>query len=160
MNATVVTLTYPDILDEDALVRIDQELEYLGRDGSVAAIPGRGTTLTLWNDDAHDFDKALHVALEVGDNLRTFGPPVSAEILTEDEYVRRAEEPTLPHLMSAPEVADLLDVTRQRVHQLRSLAAFPAPLVELRTGPIWDAAAVEKFAREWTRKPGRPAKKV
>jgi hypothetical protein len=43
------------------------------------------------------------------------------------------------------------------VHQLRSTAAFPAPLAELRGGAVWDAAAVRKFAREWERKSGRPA---
>lgn len=50
-----------------------------------------------------------------------------------------------------------LGIARQRVHQLRSTAAFPAPLAELRGGAVWDAATVRKFARGWERKPGRPA---
>jgi hypothetical protein len=62
----------------------------------------------------------------------------------------------MPELMSAAEIAVELGVARQRVHQLRSTAAFPAPLAELRGGAVWDAAAVRKFAREWERKPGRP----
>jgi hypothetical protein len=78
------------------------------------------------------------------------------EVVRESEWRRRAEAPTMPELMSAAEIADELGVRRQRVHQLRSLAAFPAPLAELRGGAVWDAAAVRKFAQDWERKPGRP----
>jgi hypothetical protein len=49
-----------------------------------------------------------------------------------------------------------LGVSRQRVHKLRSMPEFPAPLAELRGGSVWDAAAVRKFAARWERKPGRP----
>jgi hypothetical protein len=52
-----------------------------------------------------------------------------------------------PDLMSAAEIVEALGVARQRLHQLRSTAAFPAPLAELRGGAVWDAAAVRKFAR-------------
>ncbi len=82
--------------------------------------------------------------------------PIGVETLTEDEFARRAELPTLPELMSAAEIADELGVSRQRVHKLRETAAFPAPLAELRGGAVWDALAVRKFARDWDRKPGRP----
>lgn len=66
----------------------------------------------------------------------------------------------MPELMSAAEIADELGVSRQRVHQLRELAAFPAPLADLRGGVVWDAAAIRKFAQEWERKPGRPRAEV
>jgi hypothetical protein len=78
------------------------------------------------------------------------------EVVRESEWQRRAEAPTMPELMSAAEIGDLLGVARQRVHQLRASSAFPAPLAELRGGAVWDAAAVQKFAREWERRPGRP----
>jgi hypothetical protein len=74
--------------------------------------------------------------------------------------MRRAKAPTMPELMSAAEIADALGVRRQRVHQLRQMASFPAPLAELRGGAVWDAAAVRKFAEGWERKPGRPQTKV
>ncbi|HEX7322029.1 MAG TPA: hypothetical protein VF299_03705 [Mycobacterium sp.] len=63
---------------------------------------------------------------------------------------------TQPELMSTAEIAAELRVTRQRVYQLRDLAAFPEPLADLRAGAVWDAAAVRKFAQEWERRPGRP----
>lgn len=83
--------------------------------------------------------------------------PVGVEIFTEAELYRRADEPTMPELMSAAEIADELGVSRQRVHKLRSMAAFPLPLAELRSSAVWDAAAVRKFAENWNRKPGRPS---
>ncbi|MGW5439801.1 helix-turn-helix transcriptional regulator [Nocardia asteroides] len=85
-------------------------------------------------------------------------PATAIEVVTEAEHARRADAPTLPELVSAPEVGELLGVSRQRVHQLRSTATFPKPLFELRTGPVWDAVPIRKFAEEWQRKPGRPRK--
>ncbi|HEX7322677.1 MAG TPA: hypothetical protein VF299_07040 [Mycobacterium sp.] len=67
-----------------------------------------------------------------------------------------ARDSANPELMSTAEIAAELQVTRQRVYQLRDLAAFPEPLADLRAGAVWDAAAVRKFAREWERRPGRP----
>ena len=58
--------------------------------------------------------------------------------------------------MSAAEIADLLGVRRQRVHQLRSTRGFPAPLAELRGGAVWDARAIRRFLDTWERRPGRP----
>lgn len=83
--------------------------------------------------------------------------PVGVEIFTEAELYRRADAPTMLELMSAAEIADELGVSRQRVHQLRSMKSFPLPLAELRGGAVWDAAAVRRFAETWNRKPGRPS---
>lgn len=57
--------------------------------------------------------------------------------------------------MGAAEIAALLGVSRQRVHQLRSTYRdFPEPISVLATGPVWDAADV----RAWQRKhPDRPS---
>jgi hypothetical protein len=82
--------------------------------------------------------------------------PVGVEVITEAELVRRAGEPTMPELVSATEFGQELGVSRQRVHKLRSMPGFPAPLAELRGGAVWDAVAVRKFAQAWRRKPGRP----
>lgn len=147
-----VTMTYgvdpaTEILDswEDALVDVD---------GVISRVPGLGTAITVHFDSgdamkatqgAHDFlAKVVHAE------------PIEISVLSEALYDERAEAPTLPELMSAPDVGELLGISRQRVHQLRNTSAFPAALMELRTGPIWDGAAIHKFADEWERKPGRP----
>lgn len=84
------------------------------------------------------------------------GPALAVEVLTETEYERRINTPTLPELMGATEIADELDVSRQRVHQLRKLATFPAPVADLAGGAVWDARAVRRFESTWERKPGHP----
>lgn len=65
----------------------------------------------------------------------------------------------IPALVSGREAADLLGVSRQRVHQLVAQHPdFPAPVAKLACGSIWLLADVEAFARTWSRKPGRPTK--
>lgn len=131
------------------------ENELISVDGSVAHIPGRGVDVTTYAPgDLVMLDAATKAASEVGQVVHA--KPVSMEIIREPEWQRRAEAPTMPELMSAAEIAEELSVSRQRVHQLRELATFPAPLAELRGGAVWDAAAVRKFAQEWDRRPGRP----
>ena len=64
--------------------------------------------------------------------------------------------PVSPELLSAADVADVLDVSRQRVHQLAtSHPRFPEPYVRLATGPIWTLPVIEHFRDTWDRRPGR-----
>lgn len=131
------------------------ESQLAGFDGSVARIPDRGVDVTVFAPETMAMlQGAEKMLIEVSCVVGT--EPIGAEILTESEWERRAEAPTMPELMSAAEIADELGVSRQRVHQLRDTAAFPAPLADLRGGAVWDAAAIRKFNDEWERKPGRP----
>lgn len=52
------------------------------------------------------------------------------------------------HLMGVAEVAALLGVSRQRVTQLAKTDGFPSPASKLASGPVWESADVEKWARE------------
>lgn len=54
-------------------------------------------------------------------------------------------------LVSRVEIADILGVTKQRVHQLITQPGFPEPVATLAIGQVWDRAAVE----EWARSSGR-----
>lgn len=155
----VVSVTLPDDTSGTPEA-IDDLVAQLGDyDAAAGRVPSCGElNLTLYLS-ATDPMKATRVAYDaVVERLQR--TPVGIETLLEAEYARRADEPTMPELMSAAEIAIELGVARQRVHQLRSTAAFPAPLAQLRGGAVWDAAAVRKFAREWQRKPGRPAIKA
>ena len=81
---------------------------------------------------------------------------VSTRALREDLHEHEAQQPDTPDLLAATDVAELLRISRQRVHQLLSdHRAFPAPYARLGSGPIWTRPAVEAFARGWTRRPGR-----
>lgn len=150
----VVYLTFDVNANEDQLVEYGEFLE--GHDGSVANIPGRGVLVTLWVSAPEPL-KAAAWASEFASAL-VGNQPVGIEVVTEAEHERRAEEPSLPDLVSAPEVGQILGgLSRQRVYQLQSVHGFPEPLYRLRTGPVWDRRAIDTFAREWDRKPGRPS---
>jgi hypothetical protein len=83
-------------------------------------------------------------------------PAVRTEAVRQDILEAENARPTLPELVSAPEAADILRVTPQRLHQLvAENAVFPEPMYELRTGKLWLRAAIEAFATR-ERKPGRP----
>ena len=63
-------------------------------------------------------------------------------------------------LVSATEVAEILGVSRQRVHQLiRAYEDFPTPEAELAVGRIWRRDAVIEWAASHPRKPGRPVER-
>lgn len=66
---------------------------------------------------------------------------------------------TLPDLVSGNEAAEILGVTRQRVHQLaHEHRDFPEPAYRLGVGSLWFRSAVEQFGRTWERRTGRPPK--
>ena len=54
----------------------------------------------------------------------------------------RCPEPVGPH-----EVAVMLNVSRQRINQLRQMENFPAPWRSLATGHIWRDTDIENYAR-------------
>jgi len=147
-----VTMTFDiEPLDPDTAEQLEDTLS--DHDATIANLPGDGVTVTMY--DSGDPIKAAATARDAASSLLGT-EPVALTVEDEERHINHASRPTLPRMMSAPEVAELLGVSRQRVHQLRATPTFPAPLYELRTGPIWDAAAIEHFATTWERKPGRP----
>jgi predicted DNA-binding transcriptional regulator AlpA len=84
---------------------------------------------------------------------------VDSRVVSPEVYEAEALRSDTPELLAATDVAALLGISRQRVHQLHTdKAEFPAPYVELGSGPVWTRPSIEHFNRVWTRKPGRPAK--
>lgn len=84
-------------------------------------------------------------------------PIVRVETIREDVADAELARPDLPDLVAGPEVAGILGVNRQRVHQLaHGHPQFPRPLYRLGVGSLWDRAAIDAFGAEWERKPGRP----
>jgi hypothetical protein len=153
MSDWVVVLTYELDPSIDEMIGWEDKLvEYDGhgsrpRPGVVDVVVHAPDSMDIW-----DAGRKLTDVVE-----RVVGAkPIAAEVFTEAELFRRAAEPTMPELMSAAEIAHELGVSRQRVHRLREMSAFPLPLAELRGGAVWDATAVRKFAENWKRKPGRP----
>jgi hypothetical protein len=153
MSEWVITLTYNLCPSMDEMDRWEDQLhEY---DALVAQIRPGVVDVTVHAPASMDIWEAGRKLADVVEHV-VGAKPIAGEVFTEAELYRRAGEPTMPELMSAAEIADELGVSRQRVHKLREMAAFPLPLAELRGGAVWDAVAVRKFAENWKRKPGRP----
>ncbi len=58
----------------------------------------------------------------------------------------------MPELVAAAEIAEMLELTRQRVYQIiASDETFPEPIDELTVGRIWRRADIER----WAKKTGR-----
>jgi predicted DNA-binding transcriptional regulator AlpA len=56
-------------------------------------------------------------------------------------------------LVSTIEIAQLLDLSRQRVDQLSRTDTFPAPVATLAIGRVWDRADVVTWAKQTGRLP-------
>lgn len=152
----VVTLTYgtePSAGDmdqwEDALADLD---------ALVARLPSRGVAITV-HCEGRTLDEALKAARSRA-GAAVPHHPVGITVTTEAEHLRWANTMAVPELMSATEIAAELGVSRQRVHQLRTQDSFPPPVADLSSGAVWNAQAIRRFARQWERKPGRPAASV
>lgn len=52
-------------------------------------------------------------------------------------------------ILGTSEVAEVLGVSKQRIHGLRKLAEFPEPFKMLASTPLWDRAEVMDFLSRW-----------
>jgi predicted DNA-binding transcriptional regulator AlpA len=98
--------------------------------------------------------QGIEVFLEAMPNAQV----ADIEGMTETEQDRRLAMPALPKLVGPQEMAGVLGISRQRLYEVMKMPGFPAPVVQLAVGPIWDAASVGQFVETWARRPGRPRK--
>lgn len=158
MTTWNIAVTYDGILAPDQAVFISECLSR--HDGNAINIPPDRFVVSMYAD-IHLKD-AMHGGVDVINRaVASSGAPAeevhTIEIHSLTELERLAEQPNYPELVSAGEVADLLNVRRQRVHQLAARGGeFPAPLYELAAGKLWDASAIKAYARLRRTDPGRP----
>jgi hypothetical protein len=106
-------------------------------------------------------DSAEQAAVEALRIFRAALPgvePREVRVQTIEEQERQLAESNVPELLGVAEVAEALQVSKQRVSELTSNPNFPAPIAHLRSGPIWQRSALARFLTSWPRKPGRPRK--
>ena len=123
--------------------------------GSVAF--GDGRLMATFTVEARLVLQATETALKTWNKALDDQLPWSIVSLT----ARRADQPDdlpgLPELLGVAEVAQRLDVSKQRATELaRTHRLFPRPLAELASGPVWTAWQIGSFQQSWTCKPGRP----
>lgn len=110
------------------------------------------TTLTV---SASNPPEAAARAIEIV-TAEAPGKVIAIEVMTTEEQDRRLAEPAFPELVGVSEVAELLEISRQRLAVLRQRPEFPRPVAELAAGPIWRRGDLSTFAMGWQRRPGRP----
>jgi hypothetical protein len=105
----------------------------------------------------HDgLDRVENVIEETGLSLQMIG----VQIEEFAEWLRRLDEPDVREdLVGAVEAAEILNISRTRVHQLAEKNPdFPKPRHELTAGKLWARQDIEEFDRRWERRKGRPRK--
>lgn len=156
-----VTVATPALLEEQHLVTLDEAAEQW--DATIAnRADGPGFTLTIGLDETDPIAAARTAAQFIRTRLgETSERVIDLRVCTPDQFETEALRPDFPPLASAADAAEILGVSRQRVHQLAaSNTRFPAPVARVGTGPLWTVPAIEHFARIWERRPGRPAARV
>jgi prophage regulatory protein len=88
-----------------------------------------------------------------GSTLRHRGTNVPASLTRVKRWPWDGHLIVSSQLVSRVEIADMLGVSKQRVHQLIQREDFPAPLAQLGIGDVWEREAVET----WIRTSGRGA---
>jgi hypothetical protein len=152
-------------LDEDAVELFTTCLDTYSPavTGAVTPEQARTWSVQLTIEDAEEPTQAAEWALRAARAAATkaglpLWPVVKLEATEWDRFDAELDEPNAPDLVGVAELAELCGVTRQRASTLARSDGFPEPLAELASGPVWDLRMVQRFVRQWPRKPGRPAK--
>ena len=137
----------------------------IGRGGVVTADRnGRRYGARFWVEAAGPVEAVERAMTVFREAAAAAGLPawdvVEVEVLTEAELERQNALPSLPDLVGVTEVAELLEVSRQRASALARAPGFPAPVVTLRSGPVWTRPSVDRFVQNWHRRPGRAPDRV
>lgn len=159
-----VRLTCPTPADDDSIVDATVAITNEMQPHSASIVIGDGwVSAQAWTDAptltsaTHHVSESLEKASAAA-GLHT-GDEIEVHAQRWVDFMAELERPTLPALVSGPEVAEILGITRQRVHQLaHERADFPEPAYQLGVGRLWFRAGIERFAEQWQRRPGRPRK--
>ena len=123
------------------------------------AMPGR-VSVQLAVDAATLHQAAEEARREVTSVLRDHGHTARLarmDVMSWEEFEAELEGAP-PEIVGIQEIADILEVSRQRAHQLVKRDDFPEPLARLASGAIWSGATVRRWAATWERRTGRPPK--
>jgi len=154
---------YDEGLLEDLL---DNLLEY---DGVVTGTPeepidGRARYGAGFSVQAADAVEAVARARAVFEHAAAVAglpswPLARVEAQTEAELEIELARPSFPPLVGVAELAERLDVSRQRAWTIAGRSDFPDPVARLKATPVWTVDSVRRFLASWPRKAGRPLAK-
>jgi hypothetical protein len=150
-------------LFEPALdLNLDPMMDELQEYGASVASTDRSWSVNL-TVDADDPLEAMAEGRELIDKAAFHAglpswPVVELGAIEANTFVAQLEITNFPRIVGNAEAMQMLNVTRQRLHELRKSGKFPEPLAELAATPLWLRASVDSFLAGWKRRPGRPAR--
>lgn len=115
-------------------------------------------SVDAWNaiDAVHSAEKAWQTAHDAC--ALPLWPVVGVTIQSDASLESELDAPNFPTLAGIAELAEVIGASRQRAHALARSERFPAPVAELRSGPVFLRASIDAFVEKWKRTPGRPRK--
>ena len=163
-----------DSLGDEAIVEVASMLNELGAEGAATSIGGLaggiGATFGVIDPEhglrgpgdtlAEVTRRAVNVFMTACAKAGVPFTGIASLEVTEDRYVDLQLETEPERYVGAAEVAEFLGVSKQRVSELRSAGRMPAPVAELRSGPVWAVSSLQRFVDSWDRRPGRPRAKL
>jgi hypothetical protein len=155
-----------DSIDPDDVAELSAVLGRLGALGPSTSVGGVAGGVSAafgaiaGGDPSDDLRHAAGVASDVfsrgcEEAGISHGGIARLDIFTE-RYLERDLERKPERYAGVSELAELFDVSRQRVWELRRRPGFPAPIAEIAAGPVWTVSSLQRFLESWARKPGRP----
>ncbi len=156
--------TDPDMDDAEQVDDLLEALDALDADAPVVSSGhGRiGVRLSVAAPDALDavsdgYGLVIDVISKAGHSQAGL---LRLDARSEDELDQELVAPNFPLLLGVAELAELLDVSKQRASELARSSTFPRPVADLASGPVWLEPTVQRFLEEWERRPGRPAQQA
>jgi hypothetical protein len=160
----------PHVIDDDRIETLMWALGELGAAGPAVGVGGLaggvsatfGLSVAAGEPDLGVWPVVAERSVRIFDDACTkagitHGGVANLEIMTEEYFDRDLNREPETYL-GVTEVARELHVSRQRVSELRTSEAFPAPIAELAAGPVWRGSTLKRFMAGWERRPGRPRK--
>lgn len=153
---------------DDTVVELSNLLGELGAEGASTSAGGLagglGATFGIYAlDDGHPStwssvtNRGLEIFEAACEKLGLTQGIARVDVMG-GEYLDRELDREPETYLGVTEVARELGVSRQRVSELRTSIAFPAPVAEIAAGPVWRGSSLKRFIDTWERKPGRPRK--
>jgi hypothetical protein len=155
---TTATNDYPAD-DEEIYDRLPELMEVMADFAAIPAGDSSGWSVTLAVEDDFGPYAASNAGTLVTEYAAKVGLPAwpitAIEVTRADLVDAEQTVPNFPDLVGSQEVAEMLSVSRQRLHELRTSGRFPEPMVNLAATPVWLRQAISTFIQSWDRRPGR-----
>jgi predicted DNA-binding transcriptional regulator AlpA len=136
----------------------DRVVGDLAASGTAVAFLGDSYSVRL-TVEASDANEAVRIGTErlrsvtLGDDAAEW-PIVELRAQASDELDAELAR-SAPPLLGVAELAQRLNVTRQRASNLARSPSFPRPIALLASGPVWLESTVMQYIPDWDRRPGR-----